>query len=351
MRNNVAGYLDLESHPSPIFTIGAAGRAERYSDFGSTFTGKTNARLEFVPGYAVRGAIGTGFRAPSLAQEFFSSTATNFILGVPYDIKTFPVESPGGKALGAKPLKPEKSLNISAGLTADPVRNLSLSVDYYRINIDDRIVFSENFTTQAIRDLLAAQGFPTLGGGRFFTNAIDTRTKGLDVVARYGFGFGTTGTLRLTASANWTKTEATRTSATPSQLTGLDEVLFGAVEKTRIERGQPRRTMHFNADYTAGAWNFTAHEAYFGDVTAATGAGATYVEQRYKGKWITDASLGYDFARGLTLAVGGNNLFNVYPDHVIPQFSNSGVLRYPLVSPWGFNGGSYYTKLSWHPGR
>jgi iron complex outermembrane receptor protein len=270
---------------------------------------------------------------------------------VPYDIKTFPVSSPGGQALGAKALKPEKSLNISAGLTAEPMRNLSLSVDFYRINIDDRIVFSENFTTAAIRDTLAAHGFPTLGGGRFFTNAIDTRTKGLDVVARYGLGFGESGTLRLTASGNWTKTEATRTSATPPQLLGLDEVLFGRVEQTRIERGQPRRTMHFNGDYSVGNWNFTAHEAYFGDVTSGTGTGAAYVEQTYKGAWITDASLGYDFARGLTLSVGGNNLFNVYPDDVIPQFSNSGVLRYPLVSPWGFNGGSYYTKLSWHPGR
>jgi iron complex outermembrane receptor protein len=351
VRNNVAGYLDVESHPTSIFTIGAAGRAERYSDFGSTITGKTNARLEFFPGYAVRGAIGTGFRAPSLAQEFFSSTATNFILGVPYDIKTFPVESPAAKALGATALKPEKSVNISAGFTADPVRNLSLSVDYYKIDINDRIVFSENFTTTAIRNLLAAQGFPTLGGGRFFTNAIDTRTHGLDVVARYGLGFGENGTLRLTASGNWTKTKANRTSATPTQLAGLDEVLFGQVEKTRIERGQPRRTMHYNADYSLGSWNFTAHEAYFGEVTSGTGTGTAYVEQTYKGKWITDASLGYDFARGFTLTVGGNNLFNVYPDGVIPQFSNSGVLHYPLVSPFGFNGGSYYTKLSWHPGR
>ena len=350
-RNNFAGYLDLESHPTSAFTIGAAGRAEHYSDFGSTVTGKTNARLEFAPGYAVRAAIGTGFRAPSLAQEYFSSTATNFILGVPYDIKTFPVSSPGGQALGATALKPEKSVNISAGLTAEPMRNLSLTVDFYKININDRIVFSENFTTQAIRDTLRAHGFPTLGGGRFFTNAIDTRTKGLDVVARYGLGFGESGTLRLTASANWTKTEATRTLATPPQLLGLDEVLFGRVEKTRIERGQPRRTMHFNGDYSIGNWNLTAHEAYFGDVTAGTGTGAAYVEQTYKGKWITDASLGYDFARGLTLSVGGNNLFNVYPDGVIPQFSNSGVLHYPLVSPWGFNGGSYYTKLSWHPGH
>jgi iron complex outermembrane receptor protein len=350
IRNNLAGYLDVESHTTGIFTIGAAGRAERYSDFGSTITGKTNARLEFFPGYAVRGAIGTGFRAPSLAQEFFSSTATNFIGGVPFDIKTFPAESPGGKALGAVPLKPEKSLNISAGLTAEPLRSLSLSVDYYKININDRIVFSENFTTAAIRNLLAQQGFPTLGGGRFFTNAIDTRTRGLDVVGRYGVNFASDATFRLTAGANWTKTEAKRTSATPPQLTGLDETLFGQVEKTRIERGQPRRTIHINGDLTAGKWNLTAHEAYFGEHTGATtfGANAAYIEQHFSGAWITDASIGYTFARGMTFAVGGNNLFDKYPDAIGPAFNNNGVLHYPNTSPWGFNGGSYYVKLSWH---
>ena len=353
IRNNVAGYLDVETHPTSIFTIGAAGRAERYSDFGSTVTGKTNARLEFFPGYAVRGSVGTGFRAPSLAQEYFSSTATNFIGGVPFDIKTFPAESPGGKALGAEPLKPEKSLNISAGVTAEPMRNLSLSVDYYKINIDDRIVFSENFTTAAIRTLLATQGFPTLGGGRFFTNAIDTRTRGLDVIGRYGISVGASGTLRLTAGGNWTKTEAKRTSVTPPQLTGLDATLFGPVEKTRIERSQPRRTIHISGDLTAGSWTFNAHEAYYGSHTAATtfGAAATYVEQNFPGAWITDASLGYTFARGLTLAIGGNNLFDKYPDATGPAFNNSGVLHYPNTSPWGFNGGSYYTKLSWRPGR
>ena len=350
VRNNVAGYLDVESHPTGIFTIGAAGRGERYSDFGSTITGKTNARLEFFPGYAVRGAIGTGFRAPSLAQEFFSSTATNFIGGVPFDIKTFPAESPGGKALGAVPLKPEKSLNISAGLTAEPLRSLSLSVDYYKININDRIVFSENFTTAAIRNLLAQQGFPTLGGGRFFTNAIDTRTRGLDVVGRYGVNFASDATFRLTAGANWTKTKAKRTSATPPQLTGLDETLFGQVEKTRIERGQPRRTIHINGDLTAGKWNLTAHEAYFGDHTGATtfGSPAAYVEQHFSGAWITDASIGYTFARGMTFGVGGNNLFDKYPDAIGSAFNNNGVLHYPNTSPWGFNGGSYYVKLSWH---
>ena len=351
IRNNVAAYIDFEGKPAEQFTLSLAGRAERYSDFGSAVTGKIASRFEFVPGFAVRAAVGNGFRAPSLQQEYFSSTATNFIGGVPYDIKTFPATSGAAAALGARPLEPEKSINISAGVTAEPTANLSLTADYYGIEIDDRIVFSENFTTAAVRNILAAQGFPTIGGGRFFTNAIDTRTRGLDLVARYGFGFGSRGTLRLTGSANWTKTEVTRVSPAPSQLVGLDEVLFGRIERTRIERGQPRRTMHLNADYSIGSLSLAAHHAYFGDVTAGTNFAGSYVEQGYDGAWITDASIGYRLRDDFQINFGANNIFDVYPDDVIPAFSNSGVLRYPVVSPWGFNGGYYYTKLVWNPGR
>jgi iron complex outermembrane receptor protein len=353
IRNNEAWYLDIEGKMGRAFTWGGAARAERYSDFGSQVTGKVQARVEFAPGYAVRGAVGNGFRAPSLQQEYFSSTATNFIGGVPYDIKTFRPNSAVAAALGAQPLKPEKSVNTSIGLTAEPTRNFSITADGYIINISDRIVFSDNFITQAFRDTLRNRNpdFATIGGGRFFTNAIDTKTRGLDVVARYGMSFGAAGTLRLTGGANWTKTEATKTLATPQQLSGLDAVLFGPIEKTRIERGQPRRTIHLNGDYDVGNWIFTAHQAYFGTVTSATTFAGAYVEQGYKGKWITDASLSYRLPGSAKLTFGGNNIFNVFPDPVIPAFSNAGVLRYPLVSPWGFNGGYYYTKLAWTPGR
>ena len=352
IRNNEAAYFDLEGKTGRVFTWGGAARAERYSDFGSQVTGKVQARIEFAPGYAVRGAIGNGFRAPSLQQEYFSSTATNFIGGVPYDIKTFRPNSAVAAALGAQPLKPEKSVNTSIGVTAEPGKNFSLTVDGYIINISDRIVFSDNFITQAFRDTLRNRNpdFATIGGGRFFTNAIDTKTRGLDVVARYGISLSA-GTLRLTGGANWTKTEATKTLATPQQLSGLDAVLFGPIEQTRIERGQPRRTIHLNGDYDVGNWTFTAHEAYFGTVTSATTFAGAYVEQGYKGKWITDASLSYQLPGSAQLTVGANNIFNVYPDAVIPAFSNGGVLRYPLVSPWGFNGGYYFTKLAWTPGR
>jgi iron complex outermembrane receptor protein len=353
IRNNEAAYLDLEGKAGRAITLGAAARAERYSDFGSQVTGKVQGRLELIPGYAVRAAIGNGFRAPGLQQEYFSSTATNFFGGIPFDVKTFRPTSAVAAALGAQPLKPEKSVNTSIGLTAEPTRSFSVTADAYIINITDRIVFSDNFLTQAFRDTLANRGITGVGGGRFFTNAIDTKTRGLDVVARYGVGFGRAGTLRLTGGANWTKTEATKTLATPKQLSGLDAILFGPAEETRIERGQPRRTMHFNGDYEVGNWVFTAHQAYFGTVTAATALSSApfYAEEELKGKWLTDASLSYRLQGSATLTIGANNIFDVYPDENTAPFTNLGVLRYPASSPFGFNGGYYYTKLAWTPGR
>jgi iron complex outermembrane receptor protein len=235
----------------------------------------------------------------------------------------------------------------------EPTRNFSVTLDGYIIDITDRIVFSDNFLTQAFRDTLFNRGITGVGGGRFFTNAIDTKTKGLDLIARYGVGFANASTLRLTAGANWTKTKATKTLATPQQLSGLDAILFGPAEKTRIERGQPRRTIHLNGDYDIGHWIFTAHQAYFGSVTASTALASApfYAEQFLKGKWLTDASVSYRLPGSTTLTFGGNNILNVYPSAVKPVFSNNGVLRYPLSSPFGFNGGYYYTKLSYNPGR
>ena len=157
-RTNGAAYVDLESDLTSRFLLGLAGRAENYSDFGSTTTGKVAARFELAKGFALRGAVSTGFRAPSLGQEFFSSTATNFIAGVPFDIRTFPVASPAARLLGASDLKPERSVNISAGVAVEPISALAFTADFYRIKINDRIVLTDNFTGQQIQDLFTAVG-------------------------------------------------------------------------------------------------------------------------------------------------------------------------------------------------
>ncbi|HST58440.1 MAG TPA: TonB-dependent receptor, partial [Longimicrobium sp.] len=247
-RDSRAAYVDVELTPVRGLLLNVAGRVEDYSDFGSTRDGKLAARLEPVPGFAIRGAVGTGFRAPSLGQSYFSSTATNFLVingvNTPVDVRTFPAESPEAVVLGATPLRPEESVNYSAGIAWQPRRDFSLTVDAYRIDIEDRIVFSENFTGTAIRQLFANAGFAGVTGGRFFTNAIDTRTTGVDVVLNYQRQVGT-GILRFTGGGNLTETEVlTDSIITPTQLAGLGEVLFGRVERGRLERGQPRSSLN-----------------------------------------------------------------------------------------------------------
>ena len=167
-RNNVAGYVDLSSDITSHLLLDVAGRYEHYSDFGSTTTGKIAGRYELVHGVAFRGAVSSGFRAPTLGQEYFSNTAINFV-GTPavaLEIRTLPVSSPIAQVLHAQPLRPEKSMNYSAGVALEPLRNLSFTVDYYRIDLKDRIVLSNNFTAPAVVDTLGdleAEGLGPFG--------------------------------------------------------------------------------------------------------------------------------------------------------------------------------------------
>lgn len=340
-RSNVAVYVDAEHSPSSSVMLNAAGRYENYSDFGSTINGKLALRVEPVANVALRAAVSTGFRAPSLGQSFFSSTATNFINGVPFEVKTFPVESPQAKALGAEPLKPEKSVNISAGFTMDPITNLSVTADFYHITIDDRIVFSENFTGARIADLLRPFG---ASGGRFFTNAIDTRTSGIDVIVRYGFQIGSS-TLRLTGAFNKNKTKVTRVADTPPQLLGFEETLFGRVERGRIEEGQPKDNINLMANYSWGNLGLMARTIRFGEVTSRNVNPAN--DQTFDAKWITDAEVSYNLWERLTVGVGANNLFDVYPEQNIPANNFNGILIYNSISPFGFNGRYYYGRMSY----
>jgi iron complex outermembrane receptor protein len=358
-RNNWAGYVDVEITPFRGLLLNVAGRYEDYSDFGSTSDGKLAARLELMPTLALRGAVGTGFRAPSLGQSYFSSTATNFLVingvNTPVDVRTFPAGSDEAKVLGARPLEPEESVNYSAGFAWEPARELSLTVDAYRIDIDDRIVFSENFTGPAIRQLFTNAGFVGVTGGRFFTNAIDTRTTGLDVVVQYARAVGP-GMLRFTGGGNLTKTEVlTDSIVTPPQLAGLGEVLFGRVERGRLERGQPRSSLNLALNYALERWTVNLNNRRFGEVsvfgTALPGT-PTNTDQTFGARWITDLDVSYRMRGGLTAAVGANNVLGVYPEQNFrsptgADNSNAGIFPYNQVSPFGFNGAFYYVRLGW----
>ena len=352
-RNNIAGYIDLETNVTTRLVLGAAARAEHYNDFGSTTTYKVSGRFEPAEGLAFRAAFSTGFRAPSLGQSWFSSTATNFVAGVPTDNRTFPVSDPVAIALGATPLKPEKSNNTSAGVAFYPLRGLSITADYYKITIEDRIVLSGTFNQQAVVTFLQQQGFTGVGGARFFTNAIDTRTSGVDVVAGYGFPIGSAVNLRMTAGFNKTKNTVTHVEPTPGVLAGFSETLFDRVERTRIEAGQPSTNFNFGAIVTRRDWTFNLRTQRYGKVTSFGTPADGSLDQTFAGKWITDLSASYTWNRRITLMAGADNVFDVYPDKnsvgsaTVGGNANFGIFPYNGISPFGFNGRFAYIRGIW----
>jgi iron complex outermembrane receptor protein len=351
-RNNVAGYFDLEAQVVNKVLLGVAGRVEHYNDFGSTTDGKVTARFEPVPGFALRGSVSTGFKAPSLGQSFFSATSTNFINGIPFENRTFPVTSPVAQALGASELTAETSQNYSFGVAVNPVKSLAITADYYQILIDDRIVLSGNFTGATIRTFLENQGFPGVAGGRFFTNAIDTRTLGVDVVANYGFPIGASGTLRLTGGYNYTVNRVLRVAPTPAALSAFQETLFDRVERARIEVGQPRDNISFSGVFNYNDLGITLRTQRFGEVTSFGTPTDGSLDQTFSANWITDVAASYTFGQRLTVSAGVDNVFDVYPDEnnqgnpTTAGNNNFGIFPFNQISPFGFNGSFYYGRLT-----
>ena len=376
-RHSYAGYVEFDADPVEGVTLTLAGRYERFSDFGSTLNGKLAARWEPITGYALRGSISNGFRAPSLQQQFFTTTSTNFINGVPVDIATLAVSSPAAQALGARQLKPEKSLNMSFGATANPFRGLTITADAYSIRIKDRIVLTETLgnggtgNTGAVQAqvtaLLASLGFPQVAAARFFINGLDTTTRGVDVVGSYRWRAGNFGNWTLTAAYNYNKTKIDKRLAALGPLsTVAGLVLFGRVEGVRFTDGQPRDKVVLSADGDIGEFGVTARTTRYGKVvspgavnslTDPTSLTARGPDDILLGrKWITDLELRFKPASVVELAIGANNAFDVYPDRspfglraaavggVSPP--NQQYIPYSIFSPFGFNGRFLYGRVS-----
>jgi iron complex outermembrane receptor protein len=356
-RDNVAAYVDVEGNVVGRLRLGLAGRYEHYSDFGSTTDGKVTARLEVVNHLILRGAASTGFRAPSLGQSFFSSTATNFVNVpgqglVPFESLTMPVGSPQAQALGAQPLKPEQSVHFSGGVVWNPVSAFEATADFYRIKIDDRIVLSGNFNQARVADLLRPFG---ANSGRFFTNAIDTVTKGVEATASYRFGLGSAGTLRLggaysgpigakTDTQNpYYATHIVGTIATPPQLSGLEATLFDRIERRRIECGQPKDNFRLSGDWSRSGWSASLRTSRYGEYCSFTASPAD--DQIYGAKWLTDLEAAWS-ARRFTVRVGAQNLFDEFPDLNTPVNSFNGIQTYPGHSPFGMNGRFLYGRVT-----
>ena len=278
-RNNVGVYVDVEGDLTDLLRLGLAGRYEKYSDFDATADGKVTVRLQPDRRFVIRGAVSTGFRAPSLGQSYFSTISTNFLLDsatgqfLPQEVATFPVGSDEARALGATPLTPEQSLHFSGGVVINPVTGLDVTADFYRIDIDDRIVFSDNFTGPKIVEFLRPFGAAT--SARFFTNAIDTETKGMDLTVNYLTALKE-GTLRLTLSYNHTSTEVVRILPTPPQLAGLENTLFSSVppndiEKRRYECAQPKDSLRLAGDWQWQRLGVVVRESQYGRVLQPRG--------------------------------------------------------------------------------
>jgi iron complex outermembrane receptor protein len=386
-RNSKAVYLDFEQNLTDKWLVDLAGRFEDYSDFGNNSTVKLATRVEVTDTLALRGSVSTGFRAPHLAQEWFSSTATNFIGGVPFDILTFPVNNPAAIALGAKPLTPEKSTNYSVGGTWNTKTGFSASVDYYDIKIKDRIVLSSNFTGASVIALLATQGITGIGGGRYFTNAVDTTTQGVDISGRYVWKTTDAGKFTFTAGYNHNTTKADKVKQAPANLAAITTTpLFDLTETIRLEKGQPRDNLNLSATWEIGKFSILTREVRYGEVSTVQFASATQAQidaltpgydvelrpavpgtvggtttnqqiiQNFGAKWLTDLDVTYHYNKNITVSIGANNLFDVYPDQNIRSkvvngvafngADNVGIFPYSGISPFGFNGAFYYGKLS-----
>ncbi|MGN7920222.1 TonB-dependent receptor plug domain-containing protein [Lysobacter sp. 22409] len=348
-RNSHSFYADLEADVTDKLSLGAAARYERYSDFGETTSGKLSARYAFNDKVALRGTLSTGFRAPSLQQQFYQSTQTVIVLGdpTPFQVRTFAVDDPAAIALGAESLKAEESTNIGLGLVLQPIESLYITVDAYQIDIDDRIILSENLRGPAVASFLEARGHRGITGGRYFTNAVDTRTRGIDIVGSYRWSLGT-GAIDLTAGYNRNKTTLERIAANPPELTagGLNLQRIGRVEQGRITQGAPRDKFFLGGSWTTGPWRFDATTTRYGEFHTFNDDPSGVRDQTYRAKWTLDLAATYAID-GWEFTVGGDNVLNEYPDESIYANSESGQLPYSGNSPFGFNGAFAYAKVGY----
>ena len=372
-RHSYAGYAEVDTDLIEGLTATAAGRYEHFSDFGHTVNGKLALRYAFVPQFAIRGSVSNGFRAPSLHQQFFTTTSTNFVAGVPVDIVTAQVGSAIARSLGSQPLKPEKSVNLSGGFTANPFRSFNLTADYFHIKIKDRVVLTENLgasgnaaTDAAARTALNAAGFNSVGAARFFINGLDTTTQGVDVVGTYRFGIAGLGNWSLSAAYNYTQNKIDKRLNNLGPLASPNLILFGRVEGIRFEKGQPRDKLVLSGDGSLGAFGITARTTRYGRVVAPTATALTGVtlglndygpdDVFLKPKWISDLEVRYTFKEHATFALGADNLFDVYPTR-LPYGArpasvggqapvNQIYIPYSGFSPFGFNGRFLYGRFT-----
>jgi iron complex outermembrane receptor protein len=346
-RHSIGVYADVEADITKKFLVGVAARYENYSDFGNTTTGKLSSRYKITDNFFVRGSVSTGFRAPSLQQTYFNNIASDVVDGKMLNSGIFRTDSELAKKLGIPALKEETSNNYSLGFVYSPVKKLNITIDAYQININNRIILTGNLGNDAYGDpvpelqaLFAQYNAQT---GRFFTNAINTTTKGLDLVIDYTFALAG-GNLNVSLLYNYNKNKVDdQLNSIPAAFVGQEDVYYGPQERSLIETNTPRSKGTLALNYDIRKFAFLLRNTYFGEVTRD---GFPFgVAQKHAGKVVTDLSASYKITPKILLAIGANNMFDVFPDLQVYENSYFGVFKYAPVQ-MGTTGSYFFGRIS-----
>jgi len=373
-RNNIGAYVNLDYDITEKFLIGGAFRYENYSDFGSNYSSKINGRYKLGTKGAIRASYSTGFRAPSLHQIYLSNIQTLVSGGTISNQGTFNNHNPIIRdQLGVPQLHAETSKNISAGITLKPIKNLTVSADFYNVKVDDRVLFTssvagdgDDTTINPVEQILLDNQITSM---KFFINAVNTDTKGVDLVVSYNKIELGKGTLGMTLSANWNETKIDGKIKTPEILAANGYDIFDRKEQSRITSARPKTKVLFGLNYKLDKLNINLNNTYFGEVTwkhvnnglngAPLGPGGSLLptedsayDQVFAGKVITDLNFGYQFTKKLSGTLTVNNLLNVYPDVIDTKgdfvTDLGGRFKYPWeVNQFGFNGTILKAGLSY----
>lgn len=342
-RNNFAAYVDTELDITKNWMVSLAGRFENYSDFGSTMNGKFATRYAITPQFAFRGSVSTGFRAPSLVQKYYSLQFTNFQGGNLVTVQLASNDSELARQAFIPQLKQETSLNGSAGFTFNTGK-FTATVDGYYIKVKDRIVLTGTFD-QTDDVIGAALANLKVDQAQFFSNAVDTKSTGIDVILTYTTDLGL-GKLSTTLAGNYNDMEISDVH-TPSQLTGKEDVFLSARERAFILASAPKTKINLNLNYKIQKFNANLQLVRFDKVTLV-GYNGPDDFQIYTPRVTTDFSVGYDFTKNLSWTIGGKNVFNRYSTLQYGAVSDGNTESGGIFDPvqMGFSGRQIFTRVN-----
>lgn len=343
-RNSIAGYVDVEADFTEKFLLTAALRYEDYSDFGSTLNFKVASRFKVSENFNLRGAVSTGFRAPSMHQQYFNSTSTQFDdAGIPNEVGLFRNDSQVAKLLGIPTLKEEESASASIGFTATlPDSNIKIVVDGYFIAIEDRVTLTDTFNATS-PELVAAFEAANASKASFFSNAIDTESRGLDVVITHK---GTVNDVKIKTDLSGTFSQTKKVDDIhASQILvngGQLDSFFSSNSQAYLETAGVHTKINLSNTISFDKWNVFFRNVYFGDVTSTTG-------QVFSPRVVTDLSVAYDYNDNTTFTIGANNLMDIYPDENFSGNTSSGRFIYSRrAQQFGTNGRFLFARLTFN---